>query len=727
VCAAVVVSLACQQESASAPADAEVVSSAASESPLFAEASASSAPQKRALVVAIGSYPKPAVYGYATLQGPKNDIGLMRTAFRSQDFDDIVVLQDEEATREGILEALNAAVKTTNPGDVFVLHYAGHGDQITDDNGDEIDGYDEVLVPYGAPGNAFFKTKQERGAYTGTDHIRDDELHGYLLRLRQRAGADGNVVFWLDSCHSGTGARGPGDGPQPRGGRNPIGPPAETRRASSDQEDGVFETVDEQAQARGDGDSLAPFVVISGSRQGELNYETEDENGQVVGSLSFTLSQALSTAKPGDTYDMLFDEVARLMDEKAPHQSPQIEGDIFTEVFSGRAVAQRPYYDVERVQEEGTIVIAGGTLTGLFEGSGVALYPRQTTTTAGADGEPLATGTVTNSDWTAAIVELDSVGAEEDDLLESRAFVTEQAYGDMVIEVQLGEDLETGVRDALRPSLEDTPVVQLVEQGGDFILEHTVSTSYKGSLPDARPVFVVSAIDSLPVAPPVSAGSPGLDIQVIERLKDVARNQYLKRIDTPREAASEIDLRLEMIPATHHVDEFGRVDTSYTNKYAGQPPGGTWEFRPDEDRRDGVDGYLIRVRNVGEKPAYATVLDLLPNSRATQILPLDGFVSREETYIAPDDTVLFRGLPLAVEPIYGKETLKLIATREPIDLRPILNRVAQARSKSGERKSRGPFQQLFAEVHSGTKRGPVGAPRGAFSTHSVSFHVVPRE
>ena len=725
---ALVISLACQHESTSAPADQKLTGSTTSDSRLFTEASVSSAPQKRALVVAVGSYPNPAEYGYPVLQGPKNDVELIRTALRSQNFDDddIVVLRDDAADREGILEALDDAVEATSPGDVFVLHYAGHGDQITDDDGDELDGYDEVLVPYGAPGNAFFKTQPEVEAYTGEDHIRDDELHEYLVRLRQRAGADGNVVFWLDSCHSGTGARGPGDGPQPRGDGVPIGPPAETWQASSDEEGGVFEGDAEQPQARSSDDSLAPFVVISGSRQGELNYETEDDNGQVVGSLSFTLSQALSTVKPGDTYDILFDEVVRLMDEKAPHQSPQIEGDIYTEVFSGQAVAQQPYYDVERLQDDGTAVLAGGTLTGLFKGSVVAFYPRQTTSVTSAEDDPLATGTVIASDWTSALVELEPEGTNESDLLESRAFVTKWAYGDMVIEVQLGKGLEAAIREELQPVLKETPVVQLVEQGGDVIIEHTVSTSYEGSLPDEQSVFIVSAIDSLPLAPPVSAGSSGLDIQVVERLKDVARNQYLNKIDTPRGASSDIDLRLEVIPATHYLDGFGRIEESDTTEQD-KKRGGTWEFQPDEDGSDGYDGYLLRVHNVGEKPAYVTVLDLLPNSKATQILPLDGYVSREETYIPAGETRLFRGLPLTVEPIYGKETLKLIATSEPVDLRPILDTAGRSRSGAATRGNMGPLEQLVAELHSGTRSGPPAMPRGAFSTHSVSFHVAPRE
>ena len=56
-----------------------------------------------------------------------------------------------DADRAGILAALDWLIEVSAADDVVVLHYSGHGDQLTDNDGDELDGYDEVLVPYGAP------------------------------------------------------------------------------------------------------------------------------------------------------------------------------------------------------------------------------------------------------------------------------------------------------------------------------------------------------------------------------------------------------------------------------------------------------------------------------------------------------------------------------------------------------------------------------------------------
>jgi hypothetical protein len=81
-------------------------------------------------------------------------------------------VQDQQATRDGILDALRKLVSESQPGDVVVIHYSGHGDRLTDDNADELDGLDELLVPVDAP----YDTAGIRsGSYRGERHIRDDD------------------------------------------------------------------------------------------------------------------------------------------------------------------------------------------------------------------------------------------------------------------------------------------------------------------------------------------------------------------------------------------------------------------------------------------------------------------------------------------------------------------------------------------------------------------------
>ena len=151
---------------------------------------------KRALIIAISEYgsPPPHPMTGAPLRpyrplNATNDVALVQGALEQQGFatDDIRVLRDAEADVEGIRAALERLVRDTDRGDVVVLHYSGHGHRITNDNpdeDDEVDGYDEVLVPYGAPDDFY-------DGYDGSLHIRDDEIGAFVGRLRSAAGSTG--------------------------------------------------------------------------------------------------------------------------------------------------------------------------------------------------------------------------------------------------------------------------------------------------------------------------------------------------------------------------------------------------------------------------------------------------------------------------------------------------------------------------------------------------------
>jgi hypothetical protein len=100
---------------------------------------------------------------------------------------------------------------------VVVIHFSSHGEQVADTNGDEADGYDEAIVSY----NAALITQEmasgaaARGTLTKAqfdklqaNYFRDDEFGAYIQQLRAKLGKNGDVVVFMDNCHSGTGTRG---------------------------------------------------------------------------------------------------------------------------------------------------------------------------------------------------------------------------------------------------------------------------------------------------------------------------------------------------------------------------------------------------------------------------------------------------------------------------------------------------------------------------------------
>lgn len=103
----------------------------------------------------------------------------------SQNFEESIVLLNEDATRDTVKDAIISASKRLIDGDMLFISYSGHGTYIKDMDGDEEDGKDEAWCLY----NGF---------------LLDDEL----LQLWTLF-ADVRIFLVSDSCHSGTISKAP--------------------------------------------------------------------------------------------------------------------------------------------------------------------------------------------------------------------------------------------------------------------------------------------------------------------------------------------------------------------------------------------------------------------------------------------------------------------------------------------------------------------------------------
>ena len=154
-----------------------------------------------ALLIGIGDYPEDS--GWNKIHGD-NDISIIKPTLIRQGFpeDAIFQLLDSAATKDNILKAFDDLAARLRSGDVAYIHFSGHGQQVSDLNGDEEDGFDEAWIPFDA------KKKYEIGVYEGNNHLIDDELNAIFTRLRVRVGAKGKIIVIADACHSGSGSRG---------------------------------------------------------------------------------------------------------------------------------------------------------------------------------------------------------------------------------------------------------------------------------------------------------------------------------------------------------------------------------------------------------------------------------------------------------------------------------------------------------------------------------------
>ena len=141
-----------------------------------------------ALVVGINAYDGP-----PKLLGAVNDAHDVSAALKTSGAGIVTTLLDGAATRERVFAEWQSLVANSASGDLLVFHFAGHGINEPDTDGDEADGLDEAYLLAGFD--------EERNP---SERLIDDEIDQWLAQ----AGAVGRkVLFIADACHSGSPTR----------------------------------------------------------------------------------------------------------------------------------------------------------------------------------------------------------------------------------------------------------------------------------------------------------------------------------------------------------------------------------------------------------------------------------------------------------------------------------------------------------------------------------------
>lgn len=117
------------------------------------------------------------------LYGCINDVNSVKERLTQQGFSIKTLTDSDKPTRETILNEFTNLLKNASAGDLLFFLYSGHGSYVVDKQGDEKDGYDEVLVA------SDFKV------------ILDDELKTLITQYLKK---DVTLFGMFDSCFSGT-------------------------------------------------------------------------------------------------------------------------------------------------------------------------------------------------------------------------------------------------------------------------------------------------------------------------------------------------------------------------------------------------------------------------------------------------------------------------------------------------------------------------------------------
>ncbi|MDY4031396.1 MAG: caspase family protein [Alloprevotella sp.] len=230
---------------------------------------------RRALVIGLGRQEDPA---WNKINGDK-DVSLVVDMLGKAGFEKkhIRTLVDDKATKAAIVGAFIVLAESAKEGDIVYIHFSGHGQQMTDRNGDEEDGKDECWIPYDAYRKPCKKDQGEK-------HLVDDEVHEYLTAIRDQIGDSGKLLVVIDACHSGSATRDASDGSEVVRGVGDVFK-AVTRRA--------LRSVAARQQGGQQVEREERWITISACESNQVNYEMRQPQ---VGKLTYALYTQIEKA-----------------------------------------------------------------------------------------------------------------------------------------------------------------------------------------------------------------------------------------------------------------------------------------------------------------------------------------------------------------------------------------------------------------------------------------------
>ena len=648
--------------------------------------------QGSALLIGINRYPLLAPH--SQLYGCVNDVELMAHILQENfgfQAGCITLLKDEFATRDAILQALDTLLEQTGKEDIIVIHYSGHGSQMTDREGDEPDGLDETIVPYDSG-----RTPHENRDIT------DDEIYLRLLKLTQ---VTLYVTLLFDCCHSGTISR------DPFGAKSRWVEPDERPAGQLASSPIMKELVD---QLRGAAREVGPsgwlplgqrYVLIAGCRDEESSYEfdlSQVGGHGMQGALTYFLAQELRQAPPRATYREIFERFSPLVTAAYPRQHPQMEG-ARDRVLFGTQVNRPMRFVMVRERQREQVTLEAGAAHGLSQGSQWAVYPPGTRQVAE---DTLRQGLVEISAVRAvsAVARILEEAVPDSIAANSRAVEDAHHYGEMRLTVEaLAPAGFEGQIAELRQLVEDANLLRWVEAGQPaearaYLIEPRPEARPGDPLPQldavTDAVWAVVGQDGRLMMPLRRVSEPGVAGVVRDNLEKIARYRQglvLRNPNPESRLKDKVEFRLKR-----------------------QKADGGWVPTETEDASGQVvfeegDQLAAEITNHSDEPIYVSVLDfgltgainlLYPVEGASeQVLPGKtiqiGVRSGDEIELYLPDNFPYLPEPQDKAPTGGTETFKLIATTHEADFSMLVQEDMRSVDIDSEHKrSKGMFTPL---------------------------------
>lgn len=600
--------------------------------------------EKYALLIGVKNYPK--ATGWKNL-ATQSDVDMLEKALISRGFkkENILILTDN-TTKKDILDAFfKHLVAQVKVGDVVFFHFSGHGYQIPDDNGDELDGWDEALVPSNAnTDNGLIRPNQFYANY-----IRDDEFGMWLDELRAKLGKNGNVMVSVDACHSGTSTRGTAPF---RGAVRGARTDANFQKIKSNYElNSDFGLVT-------DNPSFAPMACFFASSQDQLNKEYHTADNQ-SGSLSFALSKALMETPENVSYRALFDQVRITLSKIVPGQMPHLEGDDAQEIFGGKLIKIEPYWRVVNIESDNLLTINAGSLMYLKRGTKLGFYPPDTQNFREA--KPLATGEVTDVKTIESSIKILDGEQDAQKLMNAWVYILDQNFGAQTIKMRI-EGQNKVLNSQFEKFVKEYPFIELTSKDVcDVLVEIGLKNGKKNNL------ITVTTREDVEIYKQNLLNNTALPadsmLAVVRRISDYSQSMFLRTLQVEN-YEFDVDIRIVPLQLKSGVSKVSRPSdlepipgmSSLTLKEAVYAlPENTY--------------YKLDIINNSSAPLYYSIIEIDPIHKVSVLFP-QARRSAQEYKLNPRETDSPPAIFLT-DSTFGSTVYKVILTRTPLDLRSV--------------------------------------------------------
>eukprot|EP00928_Gymnodinium_smaydae_P001600 TRINITY_DN10580_c0_g1_i1.p1 TRINITY_DN10580_c0_g1~~TRINITY_DN10580_c0_g1_i1.p1 ORF type:complete len:336 (-),score=55.49 TRINITY_DN10580_c0_g1_i1:179-1186(-) len=104
---------------------------------------------------------------------------------------DVNVMRNTQCTRDAVKAKIQEVGSRCQADEYFVLYFAGHGERVEDEDGDEDDGFDEAMV-----------LVDEQGQFQIPETFLTDDV--LATTITESISSDVRILIIMDCCHSGT-------------------------------------------------------------------------------------------------------------------------------------------------------------------------------------------------------------------------------------------------------------------------------------------------------------------------------------------------------------------------------------------------------------------------------------------------------------------------------------------------------------------------------------------